>query len=56
MRVDILTLNFSIKNGLKINTKTKMKNCWTKIDGLKTVTKAKMKNCWTKIDQELHCA
>ena len=27
MRVEILTLNFSIKDGLKIVSKTKMKHC-----------------------------
>ena len=32
MRVEILTLNFSIKDGLKIVSKTKMKNCWSTID------------------------
>ena len=32
MRVEILTLNFSIKNGLEIVSKTKMKNCWSTID------------------------
>ena len=31
-RVEILTLNFSIKDGLKIVSKTKMKNCWSTID------------------------
>ena len=32
MRVETLTLNFSIKDGLKIVSKTKMKNCWSTID------------------------
>ena len=32
MRVETLTLNFSIKDGLKIVSKTKMKNCWSIID------------------------
>ena len=32
MRVETLTLNFSIKDGLKIVSKTKMKNCWSMID------------------------
>ena len=31
MRVEILTLNFSVKDGLKIASKTKMKNCWSTI-------------------------
>ena len=30
--VETLTLNFSIKDGLKIVSKTKMKNCWSTID------------------------
>ena len=32
MRVETLTLNFSIKDGLKIVSKAKMKNCWSMID------------------------
>ena len=32
MRVEILTLNFNIKDGLKIVSKTKMKNCWSTIN------------------------
>ena len=32
MRIETLTLNFSIKDGLKIVSKTKMKNCWSMID------------------------
>ena len=32
MRVETLTLNFSIKDGLKIVSKTKMKNCWSIVD------------------------
>ena len=32
MRVEILTLNFSIKDGLKIVSKTKTKYCWSMID------------------------
>ena len=32
MREEILTLNFNIKDGLKIVSKTKMKNCWSTID------------------------
>ena len=32
MRVEILTLNFSIKDGLKIVSKAKIKNCWSMID------------------------
>ena len=32
MRVEILNLNFSIKNGLKVVSKTKTKNCWYTID------------------------
>ena len=32
MGVEILTLNFSIKDGIKIVSKTKMKNCWSMID------------------------
>ena len=29
MRVEILNLNFSTKDGLKIVSKTNMKNCWS---------------------------
>ena len=32
IRVETLTLNFSIKDGLKIVSKSKMKNCWSMID------------------------
>ena len=32
MREETLTLNFSIKDGLKIASKTKIKNCWSTID------------------------
>ena len=32
MRVELLTLNFSLKDGLRIVSKTKMKNCWSMID------------------------
>ena len=32
MRVKTLTLSFSIKNGLKIVSKTKMKTFWSMID------------------------
>ena len=32
MRVETLTLNFSIKDGLKIVSKTKMRNSWSTID------------------------
>ena len=32
MRVETLTLNFSIKDGPKIVSKTEMKNCWSTID------------------------
>ena len=32
MRVETLNLNFSIKDGLTIVSKTKMKNCWSMID------------------------
>ena len=32
MRVEILILHFSIKDGLKIVSKTKIKNCWSTID------------------------
>ena len=32
MRVEILNMNFSIKDGLKIASKTKIKNCWSTID------------------------
>ena len=32
MRVEILTLNFIIKDGLKIVSKTKMENCLSMID------------------------
>ena len=32
MRVETLTLNFSIKDGLKIVSKTKMKSFWSTID------------------------
>ena len=32
MRVETLTLNFSIKDGLRIVSKTKMKKCWSMID------------------------
>ena len=32
MRVDIVNMNFSIKDGLEIVSKTKTKNCWSKID------------------------
>ena len=32
MRVEILTENFSIKDGLKFVSKTKLKNCWSMID------------------------
>ena len=32
IRVETLTLNFSIKVGLKIVSKTKMKNCWSMIE------------------------
>ena len=32
MRVERLTLNFSIKDGLKIVSKTKIKNYWSRID------------------------
>ena len=32
MRVETFTLNFSIKDGLKIVSKIKMKNCWSMID------------------------
>ena len=32
MRVEILTLNFSIKDDLKIVSKTKMKHCWSMIN------------------------
>ena len=31
MRVGILTPNFSIKDGLKIVSRTKLKNCWSTI-------------------------
>ena len=30
-RVEILNLNFSIKGGLKVVSKTKTKNCWSTI-------------------------
>ena len=43
MRVELLTLNFSLKDGLRIVSKTKMKNCWSMIDqGLRC---AIHKNC-----------
>ena len=29
MRVETLILNFSIKDGLEIVSKTEMKNCWS---------------------------
>ena len=32
MRLEILTLNFSIKDGLKIVSKTKIKNGWSTTD------------------------
>ena len=32
MRVEIVNMNFSIKDGLEIVSKTKIKNCWSKID------------------------
>ena len=32
VRVEILTLNFNIKDGLKIVSKSKMKNCYSTID------------------------
>ena len=32
IRVETLTLNFSIKVGLKIVSKTKMKHCWSMIE------------------------
>ena len=32
MRVETLTLNFSLKDGLQIVSKTKMKNYWSMID------------------------
>ena len=32
MRVETLTLNFSIKDGPKSISKTEMKNCWSTID------------------------
>ena len=32
MRVEILNMNFSIKDGLKIVSKTKTKNCWSTKD------------------------
>ena len=32
LRVEMLNLNFSIKDGLKIVSKTKTKNCWSVID------------------------
>ena len=32
MTVELLTLNFSLKNGLRIVSKTKMKNCRSMID------------------------
>ena len=32
MRVEIFNLNFSIKDGLKIVSKTKTKNYWSTID------------------------
>ena len=32
MGVEILHLNFSINNGLKLVSKTKTKNCWSTID------------------------
>ena len=32
MRVEISNMNFSIKEGLKIGSKTKTKNCWSTID------------------------
>ena len=32
MRVELLTLNFSIKKGLKIVLKTKIENVWSIID------------------------
>ena len=32
MRVETLTLNLSIKDGLKIVSKTKTRNCWSMID------------------------
>ena len=32
MRVETLILNFSVKDGLKIGSKTKMRNCWSMRD------------------------
>ena len=32
MRLELLTVNFSIKDGLRIVSKAKMKNCWSIID------------------------
>ena len=32
MRVGLLTVNFSIKSGLRIVSKAKMKHCWSIID------------------------
>ena len=32
MRVETLIVNFSIKDGLKIVSKTKIRNCWSMID------------------------
>ena len=29
MRLELLTVNFSIKDGLRIVSKAKMKNCWS---------------------------
>ena len=31
MRLELLTVNFSIKDGLRIVSKAKMKNCWSGI-------------------------
>ena len=49
MRVEILTLNFSIKDGLKIVSKTKMKNCWSTLCINYTVNLESIKTAHKKI-------
>ena len=49
MRVEILTLNFSIKDGLKIVSKTKMKNCWSTLCINYTVNLESIKTAHNKI-------
>ena len=49
MRVEILTLNFSIKDGLKIVSKTKMKNCWSTLCINYTVSLESIKTAHKKI-------